>query len=106
MYHQKLLAEYEARERRMREEVDERVGDSSNKLRLLLRGFAKKEKIQKIRDYYGSGWVGPGLTRNFFFLVENRPKVALNQWLYFGVVYHVYSVCICIVKTCWLILID
>ena len=41
-----------------------------------LRGFAKK-KIQKIRDYYGSGWVGPGLTRNFF--LENRPKIALNQ---------------------------
>ena len=39
-----------------------------------LRGFAKK-KIQKIWDYYGSGWVGPGLTRIFF---EN-PKIALNQ---------------------------
>ena len=30
------------------------------------RGFAKRKKLQKIRDYYGSGWVGPGLTRNFF----------------------------------------
>ena len=25
-----------------------------------LRGCAKK-KIQKIREYYGSGWVGPGI---------------------------------------------
>ena len=47
MYHQKLLAEYEARERGMREEVDERVGDSSNKLRLFRRGFAKKRKFKK-----------------------------------------------------------
>ena len=36
-----------------------------------LRGSAKK-KIQRIRDYYGSGWLGPGLTQIFFFL--NRPK--------------------------------
>ena len=42
-----------------------------------LRGFAK-EKIQKIRVYYGSGWVGPGFTRNLF--VENHPKIALNQY--------------------------
>ena len=32
-----------------------------------LRGFAKKEKIQNFRDYYGSGWVGPGITRIFVF---------------------------------------
>ena len=36
---------------------------------------------------------GPGLTRNFF-CVENHPKIALNQYRYFGVVYHMYSVCI------------
>ena len=36
--------------------------------------------------------LGPGLTG--IFLLENHPKIALNQWYYFGVVYHVYSVCI------------
>ena len=30
------------------------------------KGLCKENKIAKIRDYYGSGWVGPGLTRNFF----------------------------------------
>ena len=34
VYHQKLLAEYESRERRIREEVDERVGCSTNNLGL------------------------------------------------------------------------
>ena len=59
------------------------------------RGCAKKEKI---RDYYGSGWVGSGLTRNFF--VENHPKTALNLYRYFGVVglYLMYYGCIYIVK--------
>ena len=37
-----------------------------------------KEKKKTIRDYYGSGWVGPGLTLNF--CVENRTKIALNQY--------------------------
>ena len=31
-----------------------------------IRGFANTFFLQKIRDYYGSGWVGPGLTRNVF----------------------------------------
>ena len=56
-----------------------------------VRGFAKK-KIPKIRDYYGSWWVGPGLTRNLFFLGKSSQN-ALNQYWNFGVVYHVYSVC-------------
>ena len=30
-----------------------------------LRGCANKRN-SKMREYYGSGWVGPGLTRNFF----------------------------------------
>ena len=33
------------------------------------------------------------------FFVENLPKIALNQYTYFGVVYHMYSVCIYIVKS-------
>ena len=57
-----------------------------------IRGFANIPPPHKIRDYYGSGWVGPGLTRNFF--GQDLPKSALNECLYFGVVYHVYSVCI------------
>ena len=60
--------------------------------RYLLRGFEKKKR-KKIRDYYGSGWVGPGLTGIFW--LENRPKIALNQYWYFGVVY--------IAKSCWLL---
>ena len=37
-----------------------------------------KEKNPIIRDYYGSGWVGPGLTR-IFVVGGNGPKIALNQ---------------------------
>ena len=40
--------------------------------------LCKERKIPKIRDYYGSGWVSPGLTWNFF-LLANRPKIVLNQ---------------------------
>ena len=40
----------------------------------MFRGFAKK-KNPIIRDYYGNGWVGPGLTRIFFWkIVLNIPK--------------------------------
>ena len=48
-------------------------------------GAVQRKNIPKIRDYYGSGWVGPGLTWNFLFF-ENHPKVPLNQYRYFGVV--------------------
>ena len=34
--------------------------------------------IQTIRVYYGSGWVGPGLTRIFF--LENHPKIGIKQY--------------------------
>ena len=43
------------------------------------KGLCKEFFSPKIRDYYGSGWVGPGPTGNFL-CVENRPKIALNQW--------------------------
>ena len=41
-----------------------------------------KEKKSKIRHYYGSEWVGPGLTRNFFCLKssKNSPKPVLIFW--------------------------
>ena len=38
--------------------------------------------------------MGPGLTRNFFW--ENHPKIALNKYIYFGVV---YTICIMSVYT-------
>ena len=43
------------------------------------RGLAKKEKIPKIRNYYGSWWEGPGLTQNFFCgkSSQNSPKPVL-----------------------------
>ena len=34
-----------------------------------VRGFGKNF-FPKIRDYYGSGWVGPGLNRNFWKIFE------------------------------------
>ena len=43
---------------------------------LVTKGLCKEKKS---RDYYRSGWVGPGLTLNFFFLA-NRLKIALNQY--------------------------
>ena len=47
-------------------------------------------------------WVGESRSHSDLFL-ENRLKIALNQYWYFGVVYHVYYVCIYIVKSCWLL---
>ena len=46
-------------------ECNVKGGDRHNKKHSALRGFAKNF-FQKIRDYYGSGWVGPGLTLIFF----------------------------------------
>ena len=43
----------------------------------------------QIRDYYGSGWVSPGLTPIIF--LENLPKIALNQYWYFGVVFCLHA---------------
>ena len=40
--------------------------------------------------------MGPALSE---FFLENRPNIALNQYRYFLVVYHVYSVCIYIAKS-------
>ena len=44
------------------------------------------------------GWVQVSLG----FFLENRPKIALNQNWYFGVVYHVYSVGIYTDNSCYL----
>ena len=63
------------------------------------RGFAKK-KIPKIRVYYGSGWVGPGLTRNFFSFGKPSQKNSSKPVLIFWsrVVYHVYSTIVTLIK--------
>ena len=56
--------------------------------------FKKSENIMEV-----GGWGGSRYHSEIFFW-ENHPKIALNQYRYFGVVYHVYSVCIYIVKSC------
>ena len=45
-------------------------------------GALQRKQIQKIRDYYGSGWLDPGLTRNFFFgkSSNNSHKPVLICW--------------------------
>ena len=46
----------------------------------MFRGFAKK-KNPIIPDYYGSGWVGPGITRIFFGKSSQIiPKPVLIFW--------------------------
>ena len=62
-------------------------------------------KEEKIRDYYGSGWVGPDLNLNFFVCekpAQNGPKPVLIFWSSRPLC-HVYSVCIYIAKSCWLL---
>ena len=47
------------------------------------KGLCKEKHFPKIQDYYGSGWVGPGLTRNFVFVgksSQNSSKPALIFW--------------------------
>ena len=67
-----------------------------------VRGFAKKKnsKNPRLLGKWVGGWVR---SHTDFLLLENRPKIALNQYWYIGVVYHVYSVCIYIAKSCLLL---
>ena len=53
------------------------------------KGLYKVKIIPKKLDNYGSGWVGPVLTMNNFFGLENCPKIVIYQYRYLGVVYHV-----------------
>ena len=94
----------------------------------MLRGFAKRFFSPKIREYYGSGWVGPGLTRNFLCgkSSRNSPKPVLIFWSSIPLAelpgfardsrsiiahelvavfpqFNVYSVGIYIAKSCWLL---
>ena len=60
-----------------------------------VRGFAKK-KIQKIQDYYGIGWVGPGLARNFCVCgksSQNSPKPVLIFCSSIPCVFYLYIHC-------------
>ena len=46
-------------------------------------GALQRIFFTKIRDYYGSGWVGPGLSRNFVVVEkssQNSPKPVLIFW--------------------------
>ena len=65
---------------------------------IVLRGFAKK-KIPKIQDYYGSGWVGPGLSEFFFVKSsKNSPKPVLIFWSRIPCVFCLYN--LYIAKSC------
>ena len=47
-----------------------------------LTGFEKLNKFQQKQGNYGSGWVGPVLTRNFFFKSpQNSPVPVLIFWV-------------------------
>ena len=61
-----------------------------------LRGFAKK-KMQKIRDYYGSGWVGLVLIRIFFLgkSSQNSPKPVQIFWSSIPCVFCLYNIIHC-----------
>ena len=64
-------------------------------------GFCK-EKNPNIREYYGSGCVGPGLTQNFFRgkSSQNSPKPVVICWSSIPCVFYLY---ICIAKSFWLL---
>ena len=62
------------------------------------KGLCKEKKNPEITMEVG-GWVEV----SHGIVLENVTKIALNQYCYFGVVYHMYSVCICIDKKFWLL---
>ena len=55
-------------------------------------GLCKEKKNSKITMEVG-GWVTVQVSLVICVCVENRTKIALNQYWYVGEVYHVYSVC-------------
>ena len=65
----------------------------------------QRKKIPKIRDYYGSGWVGPGLTRILFCFVgkssQDSTKPVLIFWSSIPCVFCLYRVHIA--KSGWLL---
>ena len=65
------------------------------------KGLCKENKIPKIQDYYGSGWVGPGLTRIFLGgkSSQNSPKSVLIFWSSIPCVFCLHI----IAKSCWLL---
>ena len=66
--------------------------DSSKTHNAVFRGFAKNFLSKNPRLIWK--WVGGFKSHSEFFCWENHLKIALNQYWYVGVVYHVYSVCI------------
>ena len=64
-------------------------------------GALQRIFFPKIRDYNGSGWVGPGLTLNFFGKSsQNSPKPVLIFWNRIPCVFCLYNV---IAKSYWLL---
>ena len=57
----------------------------------LLRGFAKKKNSKNPRLLWK--WVGGSRSLGHFFVWKNRPKIALNQYWYFGD-YTIRTVCV------------
>ena len=76
--------------------------DRTNALKVNRTKGLRKEFFPKIRRLLGK-WVGGWVQVSLGICFENHPKIALNQYWYVVVVYHVYSVCTCIAKSCWLL---
>ena len=66
------------------------INSSRSIMTKLLKGSCKENKNSKNPSLLWK-WVGGSRSHSDFF-VENHPEIALNQYWYFGVVYHVYYV--------------
>ena len=74
--------------------------DDLGALGIRTKGHCKEEFFSQKSEFTMEvgGWVGPGLTRNFFFWKSSQ--IALNQYWYFGVVYTMCILFEYIVKSC------
>ena len=86
--HQSRISEleekYEEQLREMNGSKDReiRVNVFDCRFQCLAKGLCKVNEINKIHDNYGSGWVGPGLTRRKIIgkLSQNSPILVLTFW--------------------------
>ena len=58
------------------------------------KGLCNEFFSPKIRDYYVSGWVGPGLTRNLCVCGKSSQISPKPVLIFLSSIYHVYYVCI------------
>ena len=70
-----------------------------------LKGAVQRKKKFKKNPRLLWKWVGGSRSHSELFWVENHPKIPVDQYRYIGVVYHMYSVCISIVKKLLVIMI-